>query len=937
LVKFGKMQAIFNAARQAAANQASQIQGSASKMHFDILIKTPIIVFPKAMEADGNRDAVTAELGEIYASNKFMPAEKAKKGAVVNQLSAGLRNIRLISIFHYSQEEFEELQMLEKVDLDFKIRYMEHDSNVPRPDLEIEGTMSPINLQISQVQLKFLLELSKTIPRAFTPDAEEKEDEVIGELSDSTVTAAKQTTSFGRHANENDRSMSYQSSELDRRLGTWTKLDMMFTAKTVGLELILAKEDQPIGDIDSASLSKFAINDTNVKLRMLSDGAMESELLIHSFTIKDSRAQETKFRKIMSVINDDVKQQFMANISISGGADRHLTAIMTIDSPRVIFAMDYVFALVAFANSALATPETLEAEDEIDADNAISGSDGAMVQKGGKAAPDAAQSSASEGMSMSFRANIEDAQIILIANPMISNSEAIVLGTKQVLLSKQNATTLQITKIGMFLCRMDRFETSRLRILDDFSILMSMEVRSQDKDSSLTNVQVDIEPLVLRLSLRDILLALQIVNKASEMTSDVTSDGKPDGTEPKKIEKLKTPGSDSAKRPSSSRRLSTAGRKTGRSIGTSKKSKHDIKPKPRGSSVLKREEMIAKLHGIRIILIGDLHELPLIDWSIKKFSVNVRDWSRGMAGDTSFDTFVNVYNFSKSAWEPLIEPWQLGFHLSKEEHTNRLAVELYSHKTMELTLTSATIALASKSAQFLSRDEDVLSKPRGADAPYRIRNYSGFDINVWAAAREEDQGSAMKLGDGEEAQWRFEDPTTMRENLFPEGNTGVVGIKLQGSGFDSIAKIPVNREGETLYNLKPRQDKIQHRLLVEVRLGADSVKYITFRSPLLVENNTQIPIELGIFSPEEGHLLKIEKILPGDSRPAPVGAAFKHSLVIRPDQGFGYTWSNERLFWKDLLKRSTRTITCTGENSDQSPPFYFQMNANYDRNHPMTG
>ena len=35
-----------------------------------------------------------------------------------------------------------------------------------------------------------------------------------------------------------------------------------------------------------------------------------------------------------------------------------------------------------------------------------------------------------------------------------------------------------------------------------------------------------------------------------------------------------------------------------------------------------------------------------------------------MTADTSIDTFINIYNFSKSAWEPLIEPWQLSFHVS---------------------------------------------------------------------------------------------------------------------------------------------------------------------------------------------------------------------------------------------------------------------------------
>jgi vacuolar protein sorting-associated protein 13A/C len=352
---------------------------------------------------------------------------------------------------------------------------------------------------------------------------------------------------------------------------------------------------------------------------------------------------------------------------------------------------------------------------------------------------------------------------------------------------------------------------------------------------------------------------------------------------------------------------------------------------------MSKEEMEINLAGIRVVLIGDKHELPMLDFSVKKFDVNVRDWSTAMTADSRVDTFINVFNFSKSAWEPLIEPWHLGFHLAKEQHPEKLSLDLYSRKPMELTLTEATIAMASKSIDFLSTDDDVLSKPRRIESPFRIRNHTGFTMDVWAASETAGDGSAEKLEDGVEVSWRFEDAMTTRETLTPEGATGVVGVKLEGSGFDSIAKISVSGEGESLYNLRPKKNGVQHRLLVEVKLGTDNVKYITFRSPLLVENNTQIPVEIGVFSPEEGHILKIEKIQPGDARPAPVGAAYKHSLIVRPDQGFGYSWSSDRLFWKDLLQRPTRTLTCRGEQDDQSPPVYFQMFASFNKKDPLTG
>ena len=931
-VKFGKMQAIYNAARQAAANQASQVQESAQKMHFDVIIKTPILVFPRAMVDGRPRDLLTANLGEIYASNKFVGIQGQEDGPLVNKLSAGIRNIRLTTEFHYDDGQSEVLEMIEDIDLDFKIRYLEHQAGLERPDLEIDGCMSAINLRVSQTQFKLLMELSKTIPNAFATE-DESEDEIIDELPAETATPAKSTMEFSKES-ETPSKPSFQGPELGSSEQTWTKLNLVFKAPMIGLELILANEDEPTKDLEAASLSKFSLNETNVKLRMVSDGATEAELLIHSFTIKDSRSRETnKFRKIMSLINTDVQQQFMASVSMSGGEDKHMIVMLTIDSPRIIVALDYVFALQAFANTALASDEPQPIAEIEDAHGDIHSEDGTTGEEreaDTEITDDDGKSESS--MSMSFRINVVDAQVILIANPAISNTEAIVLGTKEVLVSQQNATTLQVTKVGMFLCRMDKFETSRLRILDDFTIQMSMDNRSQGKDSSVISMNIDIEPLVLRLSLRDILLAMQIVSKASSAMPQTKIQ------EADQIKRIK--GTSDALKDPSKRRKSAAGatiataKKTTRSKSVSQPGQKSS-PKPAKSGVLKREEMTAQLEGIRVILIGDVHELPLLDWSVKKFDVNVRDWSGAMTADANFDTFINVYNFSKSAWEPLIEPWQLGFHMAKQQQPDVLSVEVYSHKNMELTITSATIALASKSADFLSSDEDMLSKPRVADAPYRIRNYTGFDLSVWADEKKEN-AAAAKLSDGEEHPWRFEDATSMRESLSPEGNAGLVGVKLEGSGFDSITRIPVIREGETLYNLKPRKDKVQHRMLVEVKLGADNVKYITFRSPLLVENKTQIPIEVGVFSPEEGHLLKIEKVAPGESRPAPVGAAFIHSLVVRPDQGFGYGWSNERLFWRDLLKRSTRTITCQSDGGDQSPPFFFQMHAAWNKKDPMT-
>jgi vacuolar protein sorting-associated protein 13A/C len=941
LVKFGKMQAIFNAARQAAANQASQIQ-NAGRIKFDVNIKTPIVVFPKVMVAGRQtRDMITAYLGEIYAENKFVPLDDSKDAQIAMQLAAGIRNIRLTSDFHYPGFETEELELIDNVDLSFKMTYAEHIAGVRRPDAEVEGNMTDFNLRITQTQLRFLLELAKSVPAAFQVDQGENEQQAIKDMPKTTRKKAEGFVQSGSKAIEEKGTLVDLGPELGVDSSIWTKLDLAFHVHTIGLELILAHEDEPVGDLSAASLSKFSLDNTKVKLRMMTDGSLESELLIQSFTIQDSRTTSTnKFRKIMTSSNKDV-QQFMASVTISGGQERNLIAMVAIDSPRVIFALDYLFVIQSFLTGAFAVPEpAITDDDELFPDSGdVSETDSLFTTGRSKPVTLRSKSIATAGsqeslhvdestLNIAFRVNVVDAHVILIANPLTTSSEAIVLGTKQVLLSKQHALTLQVSEVGMFLCRMDRFEDTRLRIIDDFSMQMSTDTSKVDT----TSVYIDIEPLVLRLSLRDILLALQIVSKASELSGHDDQKHHTNASS-EKVKNLKR------------HRSSTLRHRGASGKGNASTAKSHLPPLPprSGSSglsgnavVLRHEELNATFEGMRVILIGDLHELPILDFSVKDFTATANDWSSNLRAEAEIDTYINVFNFAKSAWEPLIEPWQMGLHVTKDSNQDGLSVDFTSQKTLEVTITSATIALASKSAEFLTRRDDVLSKSRGEEAPYRIRNYTGFELNVWADIPDEDHQLTATLDDGEEAPWRFEDWEKMRENLSPDNTSGIVGVRLDGSGFDPVNNISISREGETLYSLRPRKDQILHRLLVEVTLGTDNVKYITFRSPLLVENKTQIPVELGVFDAEEGHLLKIEKIAPGESRPAPVGAAFLKSLLVRPDQGFGYAWSNETLWWRDLLQRPTKTLTCKGETDKNTPPFYFQMHANYDKSNPLT-
>ncbi|CAK7229600.1 Vacuolar protein sorting-associated protein 13 [Sporothrix bragantina] len=995
LVKFGKMQAIYNAARQAAANQATQLQQSTSRIKFDVVINTPIVVFPRVVvPGRPKRDLITAYLGEIYAQNKFSPLDDSENAEIAMKLSAGIRNVRLTSLLHYNGERSEELELIDHVDLGFEVTHAEHKPNLKRPDTEIVGHMTDLNLRITQYQMQFLQEVSKSVPAAFASEEtgqEVVEEEAAREVDDHTVQRARSgTVTTVTPSADNDGQIIDLGPELGSHSDTWTKLDLVFKIKTIGLELINAHEDRPVGNLESASLSRFSLDDSKLKLRMQANDSLEAEFVIDSFTIHDSRPGETnKYRRIMSSRNKNV-QQFMASITMTGGRDRNIIAIVAVDSPRIIFALDYIFAIQQFiavgmrveeAPSAveeqLSSPTETPEESDVDSmqvtftgqNSHVSSHPSTATGNSQPRRPSNLRIESGDGTTndddtkpepepeptttVAFRVNIVDAQVILIANPLSTSSEAIVLGTKQVLLSQQHALTFQVSEVGMFLCRMDRFEDSRLRIIDDFSVQLSMDTSKPD----LTNINIDIEPLVLRLSLRDILLILQIIAKASELSeNDDTKKHKPSPAE-EKAKKLRQEGikqrtasgkgqSTVAAAAASSTRaaISSISRRSraysgGQSLHQGRRNsltQHDggeDPNEPDTATIVKHEALHATIEGIRVVLIGDLHELPILDLSIKNFTLSAEDWSSNLRADTLIELYTNVYNFAKSAWEPLVEPWEVSIGVGREKDTGVFSFDVASKKTFDITVTSSSIALASRSATFLMQTpQDVLGKARGTEAPYRIRNYTGFGIVVSSRSTLTNEDITVRLEDGDEAPWSFEQWEKMRENLITENQSQNVQVLLESSGFDPVKGIRLSREGQSIFGLRPKSNQVLHRLLVDVKLGEDNVKYVTFRSPLVVENETQLPVEIGVYDAREGHLLKIEKIAPGESRPAPVGAVYLKSLVVRPDSGFGFDWSTDTLWWRDLLKRPTRTMVCKGEHGES---FFFQVNANFDRGNPL--
>lgn len=106
-----------------------------------------------------------------------------------------------------------------------------------------------------------------------------------------------------------------------------------------------------------------------------------------------------------------------------------------------------------------------------------------------------------------------------------------------------------------------------------------------------------------------------------------------------------------------------------------------------------------------------------------------------------------------------------------------------------------------------------------------------------------------------------------------------------GKPWEQLRSIPVDREGEYVFSLRPRTERYPSRLLCEVKV-VDMVKVVTIRSTYKVENHTLYPLELTLVD-DTGHpVYSLEKIAPGQDYSLPIEAVSSSRIRIQPDRKF---------------------------------------------------
>lgn len=196
----------------------------------------------------------------------------------------------------------------------------------------------------------------------------------------------------------------------------WNALDLIVALQTVRLHLYDEHATNE-GNLREYGIANFALNSTQLRAKILSDNAKEVELILKSFTMKNTRPGNSKFREIIPAASHDRNQVMV--LYTASGLDPSGLVVITVDAPQVILAIEPVMCLLSFFINPAPSPKEASSQ---------------AVDQTVKAQSEAA---AAKETSMSVRFDLHDVFISILEDDSNMDSQAIRLSIQHVLISQQ--------------------------------------------------------------------------------------------------------------------------------------------------------------------------------------------------------------------------------------------------------------------------------------------------------------------------------------------------------------------------------------------------------------------------------------------------------------------------------------------------------------------
>lgn len=498
---------------------------------FDIMMQSPIIIFPVGVN---HNSKVIAHLGQIHAKNEFVETVRPNLATndptpvKANQIRCGLSSISLYSTVNDNSENSDS-PILDKVDISVSIENIlppNQYTAVAGPQTSIRGKISNVMMYLSEDQYRWLSEIQQRFSATFAHSSVKDQD--------------NQGVEPSSHPQDQSSSVTFNDPPPDDIQGDskpviGTQLDLCFDMGLVCLELF-NRSEQGIQACNQHSLGRLSFDSTLMKLEKMTNGPMVLDMQMRSINLYDTRYNSKScFKDIFPAGKqlDGPQLQVCLKTGAKTEEGNDVTSVdVTLDRPQVVVSLDYMMLLKDFfaapfetappPTEAQAYATSLYVDSPPNSTTLVRPSSIRSNSNGNKSSAGTGKDHTPSKSTLHYKIAVLDLELVCLAHPDISSSEAMVLSFDRLSVIQQDKFGLQLEGIGLLLCRMDKRSESSAQLVDRFGVEIDIQTLTSSAFKN-TNINAVIQPIKLRFSYNNVMLIMDIVKKVTALVGKKTN------------------------------------------------------------------------------------------------------------------------------------------------------------------------------------------------------------------------------------------------------------------------------------------------------------------------------------------------------------------------------------------------------------------------------
>eukprot|EP01117_Protostelium_nocturnum_P009173 TRINITY_DN3284_c0_g1_i3.p1 TRINITY_DN3284_c0_g1~~TRINITY_DN3284_c0_g1_i3.p1 ORF type:complete len:3093 (+),score=888.87 TRINITY_DN3284_c0_g1_i3:80-9358(+) len=876
--KIATMRRVLKQATEKASQKTKEVvenlSESKSLFKFDVSMTNPHVIVPNGSKST---QILVLDLGQINLNNQF---ETLPNGVLMEKMSFDIKSANAAA----SRFEKEvELDLSQKIlnDVDLKI-LLDRISLSPSEQSELADT------KITMDMSKFGLVLS------------EKQMVLLAGIYVNNI-SSKSDTNQRKEAERSNSTLSPQSRAIKSKSDAEkTKFHLDGKVAQIFLEFITNEGSPVVG---------FYMNHLNGQVKQFHNDKLTVDVSTVSIVVKDNRKEtENIFKEILSSSDDRTQErkkeenseetkELVVNYSRDVIANIQ-TIDLAFDYPRFILVPEAVSQIRGSLIPAFSKMGQVFSQKEEDLDPPPSKTPKIESIKDSPSTANSPKSMGARRATMVISARVTNPEIVLIEDMKNLKTRALVAKTtidfnyesKTSFSSQENSTKFKWSakNLEVLRCILVEQETSSRSILEPFDISGSHETTPKE-----ASIDIDVQPVRIICSYKDIRFISAIYNYSMQSFKSIESK---DEDENKKMVLI----NDSPKevQNTATSKLFFIQKESKNSLARSQSYRkgQPVSPPQKQKNQTVVEHLKLSAVGIRVTLINDCKDVraPIADIHLSTISADLTGWSSQLGLFVKTKSNASYFNEQISGWEPLIEPWNFVFKVNRKilaDSTPKTTLSFMSSEKLNFNLTGPFLETMLKTHKsWTSDDEGSDDQHYIVDLnPYYVRNETGQKVWFWLPGQD-----VKELNTGCEAILDIKrDSKEKREGMTAESAyTGsVLSFQIEGD-YKPLLNVPIDKIGSTILGLRSADETQSERKVVyDVRFRATS-KVVTFRSRILLQNQTKVPVEVEFINDTRTKQQAFEPITiePQAYAPIPVDFSDEGQFGFRP-KGFGYAWS----------------------------------------------